>query len=124
MTMIKVMKKTLIKIPYYFSKGSHFVCATVTSEFLEYTKSMGNDLSTPHPPYFPGLKPGDNWCLCVYRWIEAKRSGRNPPVVLQSTNFRTLDFLRNFNLTLEDLESGSNVDLNLSAGVTHSKREL
>lgn len=85
---------------------------------------MGNDLSTPHPPYFPGLKPGDNWCLCVYRWIQAKRSGRQPPVVMQATNFRTLEFLRDFNLTLEDLEPSTNINQNLSAGIVNSKREL
>ncbi|NEP44691.1 MAG: DUF2237 domain-containing protein, partial [Okeania sp. SIO2H7] len=61
--------------------GSHVICAEVTAEFLEFTKSRGNDLSTPVPQYnFPGLKPGDRWCLCAARWQEAKEAGVAPPV--------------------------------------------
>eukprot|EP00898_Chlorokybus_atmophyticus_P007301 jgi/Chlat1/7572/Chrsp63S07085 len=59
---------------------------SVTSDFLSYTKSRGNDLSTPHPPFFPGLKPGDHWCLCASRWLEAAESGCAPKVVLEATH--------------------------------------
>jgi len=65
--------------------GRHVVCAQVTTEFLSYTATQGNDLSTPHPEYgFPGLKPGDRWCLCASRWKEALLAGCAPPVVLAS----------------------------------------
>ena len=88
-----------------FDEGTHLVCATVTNEFLQYTKSKGNDLSTPNHRYnFPGLKEGDNWCLCVYRWVQAKRDGVAPPVVLSATNRESLNHLRNFNMNLEDLQ--------------------
>jgi hypothetical protein len=67
--------------------GSHTVCAVMTREFLEFSKARGNDLSTPRPEYeFPGLKPGDRWCLCAARWIEAYDSGAAPRVVLAATN--------------------------------------
>ncbi|MGB3592226.1 MAG: DUF2237 domain-containing protein [Nonlabens sp.] len=73
--------------------GTHIVCALMTREFLDYTKSRGNDLSTPIPAYdFPGLKPGDRWCLCVLRWLQAYRAGVAPPVVLRSTHEKVLDF--------------------------------
>ncbi|MBD2771320.1 DUF2237 family protein [Iningainema tapete] len=72
--------------------GLHVVCAQVTAEFLEFTKSRGNDLSTPHPEYqFPGLKPGDRWCLCASRWKEALDAGVAPPVVLSATHPRALE---------------------------------
>ena len=72
--------------------GSHVVCAQVTAEFLAYTKSQGNDLSTPVPAYqFPGLKPGDRWCLCASRWQEAMEAGVAPPVVLSATHARALE---------------------------------
>ncbi|MDZ8223794.1 DUF2237 domain-containing protein [Nostoc sp. ChiVER01] len=72
--------------------GSHVVCAEVTSEFLEFTKSHGNDLSTPVPDFnFPGLKPGDRWCLCASRWQEALDAGVAPPVVLSATHARALE---------------------------------
>ncbi|MGK0426202.1 MAG: hypothetical protein ACJAUR_000299, partial [Ulvibacter sp.] len=59
--------------------GTHIVCAIVTQEFLEYTKSRGNDLSTPIPHWsFPGLKAGSKWCLCISRWLEAERAGKAP----------------------------------------------
>ncbi|NBT79478.1 MAG: DUF2237 domain-containing protein [Betaproteobacteria bacterium] len=75
-------------------RGSHVVCAVVTDEFLEYSKSRGNDLSTPRPEYrFPGLKDGDRWCLCALRWREALSEGIAPDVVLECTHERALDFL-------------------------------
>ena len=67
--------------------GSHTVCAVMTDEFLTFTATRGNDLSTPVPQYgFPGLKAGDRWCLCVSRWREAMAAGVAPPVVLAATN--------------------------------------
>jgi uncharacterized protein (DUF2237 family) len=67
--------------------GSHTVCAVVTAEFLEFSKSRGNDLSTPMPQFgFAGLKPGDRWCLCAPRWQEALQAGRAPRVVLRATH--------------------------------------
>ncbi|MEH1941234.1 MAG: DUF2237 domain-containing protein [Nostoc sp.] len=74
--------------------GSHVVCAQVTSEFLEFTKSHGNDLSTPVPDSnFPGLKPGDRWCLCASRWQEALDAGVAPPVILSATHARALEMV-------------------------------
>jgi uncharacterized protein (DUF2237 family) len=68
-------------------RGSHTVCARVTKEFLEFSKARGNDLSTPVPAYgFPGLKPGDRWCLCAARWKEAFDAGVAPPVMLSATH--------------------------------------
>lgn len=67
--------------------GVHVVCAQMTAEFLAYTKAQGNDLSTPVPAFqFPGLKPGDRWCLCAARWQEALEAGVAPPVVLAATH--------------------------------------
>ncbi|MFB6229745.1 MAG: DUF2237 family protein [Salinibacter sp.] len=67
--------------------GRHVVCAEMTQEFLQYTKRQGNDLITPRPEMnFPGLEPGDRWCLCATRWLEAVEAGVAPPVVLASTN--------------------------------------
>jgi uncharacterized protein (DUF2237 family) len=67
--------------------GTHVVCSRVTNEFLEYSKTKGNDLMTPSPESdFPGLKDGDRWCLCAYRWLEAYKAGKAPPVILKSTN--------------------------------------
>ncbi|MEH2371893.1 DUF2237 family protein [Nostoc sp.] len=72
--------------------GAHVICAEVTSEFLEFTKSRGNDLSTPVPDFnFPGLKPGDRWCLCASRWQEALDAGVAPPVILSATHARALE---------------------------------
>ncbi|MBD2297498.1 MULTISPECIES: DUF2237 family protein [Nostocales] len=72
--------------------GMHVVCAQVTAEFLEFTKSRGNDLSTAFPEYnFPGLRPGDRWCLCAARWQEAMEAGYAPPVVLEATHARALE---------------------------------
>ncbi len=72
--------------------GSHTVCAVMTAEFLAFSKSRGNDLSTPRPEFgFPGLKPGDRWCLCAARWVEAYRAGQAPKVRLGSTHKRALE---------------------------------
>lgn len=74
--------------------GQHIICVKVTSEFLEYSKKAGNDLSTPHPMYgFPGLKDGDQWCLCMVRWLQALEAGYAPPVVLEATHERVLAFV-------------------------------
>lgn len=73
-------------------QGDHMVCVIMTAEFLEFSKSKGNDLSTPIPQYnFPGLKPGDRWCLCAPRWKEAYDAGMAPKVVLEATNELTLN---------------------------------
>ena len=81
--------------------GVHTVCARVTAEFLEFSKSMGNDLSTPVPAFgFPGLEPGDQWCLCAARWLEAFEAGVAPPVRLTATHERTLEVV-----ALEDLKT-------------------
>lgn len=72
-------------------EGKHTVCIVATAEFLEFSKSVGNDLSTPIPEYqFPGVKPGDQWCLCATRWIQALQSGAAPKLHLMSTHERTL----------------------------------
>ena len=72
--------------------GSHTVCIQVTQEFLEFSRFRGNDLSTPHPEFgFPGLKPGDRWCLCAERWLEAHAHGMAPRVYLRSTHVRALE---------------------------------
>ena len=74
--------------------GLHTVCSQVTKEFLEFTRSKGNDLSTPHPDYgFPGLKPGDRWCLCAARWKEAKDEGIVLPLILEATHKATLKII-------------------------------
>lgn len=74
--------------------GVHVVCAQVTEEFLNYTKSRGNDLSTPMPQYgFPGLQPGDCWCLCAARWKEALDAGMAPPINLAATHELTLEYI-------------------------------
>jgi uncharacterized protein len=74
-----------------FDRGNHCVCSVMTKEFLEYTKKRGNDLSTPIKNMFPGLEPGDRWCLCTLRWLEAEKAGFAPPVVLESTNKKALE---------------------------------
>ena len=79
--------------------GCHAVCAQVTAEFLEFSRRAGNDLSTPRPEYqFPGLKPGDRWCVCAARWEEARRAGKAQPVVLESTHESALEHVK-----MEDL---------------------
>ena len=72
--------------------GSHVVCARVTTAFLEYSASRGNDLMTPRSG-FPGLKDGDGWCLCAHRWAEALAAGVAPPVRLEATHERALDMV-------------------------------
>lgn len=79
--------------------GVHTVCAEMTAEFLVFSKERGNDLSTPVPEYqFPGLQPGDRWCLCAARWKEAYDAGLAPPVVLAASHISSLEFA-----TLEEL---------------------
>ncbi|KZN62113.1 hypothetical protein N473_21445 [Pseudoalteromonas luteoviolacea CPMOR-1] len=74
--------------------GTHVVCAVVTAEFLAFTKARGNDLSTPMPQYqFPGLQPGDGWCLCALRWKEAYIAGFAPPVKLSATHEKVLEYV-------------------------------
>lgn len=74
--------------------GSHTVCAVATSEFLEHQRSIGNDLSTPMPQYlFPGLVPGDRWCVTAINWLRAHDDGVAAPVVLASTHERALDMI-------------------------------
>jgi uncharacterized protein len=74
--------------------GVHTVCAVMTKEFLEFSGEVGNDLITPRPEYrFPGLRPGDRWCLCAARWVEAWHAGKAPLVFLEATHEKTLDFI-------------------------------
>jgi len=81
--------------------GLHLVCVEMTDEFLEFSAARGNDLSTPNPPFgFPGLQPGDRWCLCVERWREALEAGLAPRVVLEATHISTIEFV-----TLDDLKA-------------------
>lgn len=81
--------------------GLHTVCVQATDEFLAFSRSRGNDLSTPRPEWqFPGLKAGDCWCLCVKRWKEALEAGLAPPVKLESTHLSALEFV-----DLEDLKA-------------------
>jgi uncharacterized protein (DUF2237 family) len=80
--------------------GRHIICGVVTADFLEHQRSIGNDLSTPMPQYrFPGLVPGDRWCLTAANWLRAHRDGRACPVVLAATHERALDVV-----TLEELQ--------------------
>lgn len=79
--------------------GKHTVCAIMTDEFLQFSKNMGNDLSTPSPQFdFPGLNAGDRWCLCVLRWKEAFDAGMAPFVDLEATNEKSLDYVEMENL--------------------------
>lgn len=74
--------------------GIHSVCVIVTKEFLDYSKSIGNDLVTPMPEWnFSGLIPGDRWCLCASRWVEAWKAGVAPQVVLEATHEKTLELI-------------------------------
>ena len=74
--------------------GRHTVCCEVTEAFLSYSRAQGNDLSTPAPAYgFPGLKPGDHWCVCAPRWLEAYEDGMAPPVRLAATEQGTLEVI-------------------------------
>lgn len=75
-------------------RGVHVVCAVITDAFLEFSKCGGNDLITPIPQYnFPGLKAGDNWCLCASRWYDAVKAGKAPKIILEATNEKVLDFI-------------------------------
>jgi len=81
-------------------RGKHTVCAVMTADFLKFSKDRGNDLSTPRPEYqFDGLKPGDQWCICLARWIEAWKAGAAPMVSLKSTHRSVLD-----HVSLDDLK--------------------
>ena len=81
--------------------GSHTVCAVMTNDFLSFSKAAGNDLTTPRAKYgFPGLKPGDSWCLCAARWEQARRAGAAPNVILSATNAACLSVV-----ALEDLRA-------------------
>jgi uncharacterized protein (DUF2237 family) len=85
--------------------GSHTVCVALSQEFLEYTRFRGNDLSTPNPDYgFPGLKPGDSWCLCAGRWLEAFEAGMAPKVYLRRTHKRALEIVSIENLKLHGID--------------------
>lgn len=80
--------------------GLHLICSVMTDEFLEFSKSVGNDLSTPNPMYrFQGLREGDRWCLCASRWREAYDAGKAPKVVLEATHMLALEFA-----SLEELQ--------------------
>jgi uncharacterized protein len=80
--------------------GVHTVCTRVTEEFLSFSASVGNDLSTPHPEFgFEGLQPGDQWCLCAPRWQEALEAGMAPPVILAATHASTLEWVQLSDLT-------------------------
>jgi uncharacterized protein (DUF2237 family) len=89
-------------------RGVHTVCIVATAAFLAFSQSVGNDLSTPMPQYeFPGLKPGDCWCLCASRWQEALEAGAAPQVILEATHEFTLEFcelsdLQDHAVALED----------------------
>ncbi|WOD37800.1 DUF2237 domain-containing protein [Nodosilinea sp. E11] len=86
--------------------GVHVVCAQMTTEFLAYTKAQGNDLSTPVPAFqFPGLKPGDRWCLCAARWQEALDDGVAPPVVLNATHAAAVEHVSLADLKHHALDS-------------------
>ncbi len=81
--------------------GMHTVCAQMTAEFLRFSQEMGNDLITPMPMFnFPGLNPGDKWCICVSRWVEAFNAGVAPPIDLEASHISVLEFV-----SLEDLKN-------------------
>ena len=87
--------------------GAHVICAQVTQEFLEFSKARGNDLSTPVPAFdFPGLKPGDRWCLCASRWKEALDNGMAPPIVLASTHASALEYVSMSELKQYAIDAG------------------
>jgi uncharacterized protein (DUF2237 family) len=82
-------------------QGSHTICIVATADFLAFSQSVGNDLSTPHADWgFPGLRPGDQWCLCAPRWQEAFEAGHAPPVVLGASHEGALDYA-----SLDDLRT-------------------
>lgn len=88
--------------------GTHVVCAKVTADFLAYSLQRGNDLVTPRPDYrFAGLRPGDRWCLCVNRWLEALQAGVAPPVCLEATHAKALE-----HVSLEVLQQHASITNN------------
>jgi uncharacterized protein len=88
--------------------GSHTVCSIVTAEFLEFSRLAGNDLSTPLPQFgFPGLQPGDRWCVCAARWLEADQAGCAPGVVLAATHAKALDLVSIDRLLAHAVEPGA-----------------
>ena len=85
--------------------GTHAVCAQMSREFLEFSRACGNDLSTPRPEFgFPGLKPGERWCLCAQRWQEAHEAGLAPRVVLTATDEAALRYVALEDLKLKSLD--------------------
>ncbi len=87
--------------------GLHTVCAVMTEEFLDFSQRRGNDLSTPHPEWdFPGLRPGDKWCLCVTRWQEALEAGHAPQVDLAATHYSALEFVTMDELRAHAVDKG------------------
>ncbi|CAM9573489.1 unnamed protein product [Choristocarpus tenellus] len=98
--------------------GQHCVCCELTLDFLDYTKTQGNDLSTPRGK-FPGLKPGDRWCLCSSRWLEAHRVGKAPKVILESTHERATAII-----PIELLEANSASEGQAQAGLEGLKSDL
>jgi uncharacterized protein len=84
--------------------GSHTVCAQMTDEFLAFSISQGNDLSTPRPEYgFEGLKAGDRWCVCAARWLEASEAGFAPPVILEACHIKCLEIVSLADLKYHEL---------------------
>jgi len=101
--------------------GRHTVCVRVSNEFLQFSKSVGNDLSTPFPEYaFPGLKEGDIWCLCAQRWAQAYEFGKAPKLYLKATHEKTLDYV-DFKVLREYALDGSEADE--EKGVLDEKRD-
>ena len=93
--------------------GVHGVCSEVTEQFLNFTRDRGNDLSSPNELYgFPGLKPGDKWCLCASRWKEALDNGAAPPVVLSATNKAVLKYIRLDDIIEHACEDSSGIQKN------------
>lgn len=85
-------------------RGSHVVCAIMTQEFLDFSRRMGNDLVSPRPEFhFYGLKPGDKWCVCALRWLEALQAGIVAPIVLEATHEKILDYVSLETLVLHQI---------------------
>jgi len=92
-------------------QGMHTICARMTERFLRFSAAAGNDLSTPAPQLgFPGLKPGDRWCICLPRWIEARDAGAAPPVVLKATHMSVLEFVDLEELRAYAIDDDAEVD--------------
>lgn len=104
----------------------HLVCAVMTADFLAFSQLRGNDLSTPMPEYdFHGLKPGDRWCLCALRWLEALQAGMAPDVILEATHVNTLGVvtLEQLRLYAVDSGNGTGADAGGEAGRTDGRRD-